>query len=257
MRLEAAGVSFSYGNRRILSGISLQADDGDIIALLGRNGSGKTTLMRMLLGFLRPDEGTIAIDGHDILTMDSRTRARAIAYIPQQTETVYPYTVLDAVVMGAAPSLSIFSRPGRKEESRAHAVLDILGIDDLSKRYINQISGGERQLVMIARAIAQDAKILLLDEPTSSLDYSNQLMVMERAEMLREEGYAIILSTHDPAQALTYSTSIIALSEGSILYSGSPQDLMDGRILSSLYGRSLAIREIDTEGGRRFVCVPR
>lgn len=257
MRLEVSGISFSYGSRKVLSDVSLKAEDGEIIALLGRNGSGKTTLMRAMLGFLHPESGTIAIDGRDILAMDNRERARAIAYIPQQTETVYPYTVLEAVMMGAAPALSLFSRPGKKEEERAHYVLGILGIDNLAKRYINQISGGERQLVMIARAIAQDARILLLDEPTSSLDYSNQILVMERSDMLRKDGYALILSTHDPAQALTYATSVIALSGGRIIYSGSPDGLLDGKVLSALYGRDLAIREIESEGGRRIVCIPR
>ena len=179
MRLEVSGITFSYGNRKVLSDISLKAEDGEIIAILGRNGSGKTTLMRAMLGFLRPESGTITIDGQDILMMDSRTRAKAIAYIPQQTEAVYSYTVLEAVMMGSAPTLSLFSRPGRKEEERALSVLEMLGIGSLARRYVNQISGGERQLVMIARAIAQDARILLLDEPTSSLDYSNQLLVMQ------------------------------------------------------------------------------
>lgn len=257
MRLEVSGITFSYGNRKVLSDISLKAEDGEIIAILGRNGSGKTTLMRAMLGFLRPESGTITIDGQDILMMDSRTRAKAIAYIPQQTEAVYPYTVLEAVMMGSAPTLSLFSRPGRKEEERALSVLEMLGIGSLAGRYVNQISGGERQLVMIARAIAQDARILLLDEPTSSLDYSNQLLVMERAGMLSKDGYTLILSTHDPAQALTYATSVLALSDGGILYSGGPDGLLDGKVLSALYGRELVVREIESEGGRRIVCIPR
>ena len=256
MTLEAKDISFSYGRHKVLEDVSFKLKKGSFTALLGRNGSGKTTLMRILLGFLHPDEGEIDIDGRDISSMSMKERARAIAYIPQQTEMIYSYTVLETVLMGSSPSLSIFQRPGTKEKEKALKALGTLGIEELSGRYVNRISGGERQLVMIARSIVQDAGILLLDEPTSSLDYSNQILVLETVEKLSRSGYTILLSTHNPEQALAYSSSIIALAGSRLAYSGSPEDLLDGRMLSELYGRKLAIQELEIGTGRRFVCIP-
>ena len=256
MKLEAESISFSYGRHEVLNGVSLSAGSGTLTALLGRNGSGKTTLMRILLGFLTPSSGSVMIDGKEIGSMSARERARHIAYIPQQTEAVYSYTVLDSVMMGLSPLMTVFQRPGKKEREKALSALGMLGIEHLSGRYINRISGGEKQLVMIARAIVQDAGILLLDEPTSALDYSNQMLVLETIDRLRDEGYAIVLSTHNPEHALMHATAITALSGSSIAYSGPPEGLLDGTVLSTLYGRKLMIKEIGEGERRRFVCIP-
>ena len=256
MRLEAKDVTFSYGRRKVLSSLSFSVSGGETMALLGRNGSGKTTLMRILLGFLSPESGTVTINGRNIMEMTGRERAAAVAYIPQQTDAVYPYTVLESVVMGTAPALSLFQRPGRKEEERARSALEMLGIDHLEHRPVSQISGGERQLTMIARSLVQDAEILLLDEPTASLDYSNQILVMENAERLRRKGYAVIFSTHDPSQALNAATSVLALSCSSVLYSGAPEGLKDGSVLTALYGRPIRVEEIESGNGRQSVCIP-
>lgn len=256
MRLEAKDLSFSYGRMKVLEDISFSAESGSFTALLGRNGSGKTTLIRLLLGFLSPESGSVEIDGRDIARMSTKERAMAIAYIPQQTESVYSYTVLDAVMMGLSPSLSVFKRPGRKEKDKAMEALSTLGIESLAGRYVNRISGGERQLVLIARSIAQDARILLLDEPTSSLDYSNQMLVLETAGKLRGNGYMIILSTHNPEHALSHASSIIALSGTRLAYCGAPEGLLDGKVLSDLYGRPLEIRSIEAGGKGRLVCIP-
>ncbi|MBO8437231.1 MAG: ABC transporter ATP-binding protein [Spirochaetes bacterium] len=256
MLLEASGLSFSYGKRKVLEHISFNLAAGTSTALLGRNGSGKTTLMRILLGFIRQDSGKIMIDSRDACDMSSKERASAIAYIPQSTSTVYSYSVLDAVMMGRAPSLTIFQRPGKKDEEKAEEVLEMLGIAQLKKRSINALSGGERQLVLIARALTQDAKILLLDEPTASLDYSNQLLVMETAEHLREKGYALLFSTHSPEQALMNATGIMILKDSELVFNGKPDALLDGNILQELYDRKLCIRKIDTGHAERIVCIP-
>lgn len=256
MSLEAKGISFSYGEHTVLDDISFTAEDGSFTALLGRNGSGKTTLMRVLLGFLRPKSGDVFISGKSLREMGIKERARNIAYIPQQTEMVYSYTVLDAVLMGISPALSIFERPKEKERQMARKTLEELGIGELAGRYINKISGGERQLVMIARAIVQNAGILLLDEPTSSLDYSNQILVLETAKRLCEKGYTVILSTHNPEHALAYASSIIALSSSRIIYNGPAEGLRDGNVLSDLYERPLAVQEIEISGKKRCICVP-
>lgn len=256
MTLEARNISFRYGKHLVLDDVSFCMEEGSFTALLGRNGSGKTTLMRLFLGFLKPSSGEIVINGKNISAMGIKERAKAIAYIPQQTEMVYSYTALDAVLMGLSPSMTIFQRPGEKEKAKALAVMGELGIRYLASRYINRISGGERQLVMIARSIVQDARILLLDEPTSSLDYSNQIIVLETAKELCRNGYTVMLSTHNPEQALAYSSEILALSGSRLVYSGPPTGLLDGAVLSELYGRKLMIKEIEVEERSRFICLP-
>ena len=256
MLLEASSLSFSYGRRKVLEDISFTLSEGTSTAILGRNGSGKTTLMRLLLGFLKAESGTIRIDGKDTSLMTNRERASAIAYIPQTTSNVYSYSVLDTVMMGRAPSLTVFQHPGKKDEEKAEEALEMLGIEKLRARSVNAISGGERQLVLIARALTQDAKILLLDEPTASLDYSNQLLVMETAEKLREKGYALLVSTHRPEQALMNATNILILKETELIFNGNPENLLSGEILEDLYSRKLCIRKIDTGATERIVCIP-
>ncbi len=257
MKLKADSISFSYGKRKVLSNVSFELEESTTLSLLGRNGSGKTTLLRLLLGFLTPEEGVITIDGKDIRTMSDRERASHIAYIPQSSSMVYPYSVLNTVLMGRAPLLSIFEHPGQEDKERAEESLRMLGIWNLKDRSINAISGGERQLALIARALTQDARILLLDEPTSSLDYSNQLLVLETAEKLREKGYSIIFSTHNPEQAMMNATDVMILSSSTVTFNGKPEELLDGKLLEELYSRKLFIDRIDTGENMRIVCIPR
>lgn len=257
MRLEANGLSFSYSRRDVLSDISFTVEDGRSLALLGRNGSGKTTLLRLLLGFLKPDEGEVLIDGRNAEEMTGRERARCIAYIPQSSSSVYAYSVLEMVMMGCAPALSIFQKPGKADREKAEEALETLGIQDLGRRSVNAISGGERQLALIARALTQDARILLLDEPTSSLDYSNQLLVMETLEKLRDRGYSILFSTHNPEQALMNATDVLILQHHRLSFLGKPEGLLDGEKLEKLYGRGLCIKRVNTGENERIICIPR
>ncbi len=250
MGLEARSISFSYSSRRVLSNVSFTLDP--LTAILGRNGSGKTTLLRILVGFLRPSSGSVLIDGEDALKMKAQERARLIAYIPQSSPVVYPHTVRDLVLMGRAPSLSIFAKPGRKDEEAADEAIETLGISYLRNRPINATSGGERQLALIARALCQDARILILDEPASALDYSNQLMLLETLEKLSRKGYQILYSTHNPDHALMASDKILLIdSEGRV-----ESSIPDSEKLSELYGRKLLIRQIDTGKHTRCICIP-
>ena len=256
MKLEIRDISFSYSGKEILSSVSFILNSGDVTALLGRNGSGKTTLMRLILGFIKPDSGAITLDGKDIREMSSKERAKVIAYIPQRLSDAYPYSVIDSVMMGRAPSLSVFSSPKEKDREKATEALSLLGISNLKDRNVNTLSGGERQLVLIARAITQEASFMVMDEPTSALDYANALMVMEKTEELRKEGYGILYSTHNPELALQNCSSVILLSDAHSEYIENPGMLKDGKKLSALYGRNLSVRSIDTEKGERLVCVP-
>lgn len=257
MHFDVENLSFSYKDNKVLENVTFSLKDGELISLLGRNGSGKTTLLRLLLGFLSPDNGRIAIDGIDIENLSYKEKAKKIAYIPQYSELTFPTTVLECVVMGRNPMISPFSKPKKKDYEIAQHFINQMGIGKLRDRSISKISGGERQLALIARALTQEARILLLDEPTSALDYSNQLMVLESADKLRKEGYSILFSTHNPEQALMISSSVLLLDNGCSEYYTSPSILKDGERLSKLYNRELFLSEVETGKNRRIVCVPK
>lgn len=250
-------LSFAYPLKHVLQSVSFTLEEGKSIALLGRNGCGKSTLLKLMLALLSPDAGTITVNGKDLYAMKDRERASYIAYIPQYSADTFPSKVIDSVVMGKAASLSLFEKPSKKDYEEAERVLDYLGIENLKSRSTEKLSGGERQLVLIARALMQKAKILLLDEPTASLDYSNQIMVMETVNKLTKEGYSALFSTHNPEQALMYADSILILDDGVSEFVDNPESLLYSSRLSELYGRELYLSVIDTGSNRRIVCLPK
>lgn len=237
----------------VLNDVSFSISSGEMIAFLGRNGAGKTTLLRIIPSFLTPLGGDVLIDGASVRSMSLQDKAKAMAYIPQFSQTAFAYTVKESVLMGRSPHISLFSKPSSDDEKRALEVLDELGILGLAGRPTNEISGGERQLVLIARALMQDAKLLILDEPTSFLDYSNQLLVLEKAMELTRKGYACLYSTHNPDLALAYSTRVLAMDNGRIAFSVKPEELDGSDALSSIYKRPLMVER--TQAGR-LICVP-
>lgn len=257
MQFDVEHISFSYRDKRVLENVSFSLKSGDVISLLGRNGSGKTTLLRLLLGFLKPESGRLSIDSVPIEEISLNERAKRIAYIPQYSDLAFPMTVLDTVVMGRAPNISTFSKPGKSDYEIAMKNLELMGIESLKDKSMGKISGGERQLALIARALTQDAKILLLDEPTSALDYSNQIMVLEKVNELAKKDYSILYSTHNPEQALMLSSSVLILDRGVSEYYRKPDELFDGKRLSRLYGINLYLEKIDTGENRRIICIPK
>ena len=257
MAVEVSSVSFSYGKRRILDDVSFSLDRSSLTAFLGRNGAGKSTLLRIMMGFLRPEKGHVAIDGDDIRQMKASERARRISYIPQSSMMAYPScTVKEAVLMGRAPSLPLLASPGRTDMEMADEVLERLGISHLGERSMTAISGGERQLALIARALVQDASIILLDEPTSSLDYLNQLKVLETLSRLKEKGYTVLFTTHSPEQALMAADDVLLIDDDGRTEMTDKESIIATDRLSRLYGRRLCIREIDTGRNVRIACVP-
>jgi len=244
---------FSYGRHEVLKGVSFQAQYGQFLSVLGPNGVGKSTLFRCMLGLLSPTAGTVNIDGRPISEMSPEELSRRIAYIPQSHSPVFNYSVMDMVLMGTTARLGRFSVPGKTQEALANEALEHLGISHLRSRGYGSISGGERQLTLIARAIAQQAKILIMDEPSASLDFGNRLRVMETVKKLTGEGYAVIQSTHDPEQAYQYSDMILALHDGKVLAIGSPQNIVREDIISRLYGVDVEIASLNNDSVR--VCV--
>lgn len=249
--LEIRNLKFAYGDHKVLKDISFEAREGEMLCILGPNGAGKSTMFRCILGLLRGYEGEILIDGSEVSDLPARERASRMAYIPQTSKQVFSYTALDMVLMGASSTLSAWRAPGARERKKALAALERLGILELAGRLYTNLSGGEQQLVLIARAIAQGAKTLIMDEPTSSLDYGNQMRVEQQLKSLADEGYLIVQSTHNPEQTYMFADRIIAIKDGTIISAGRPGDIMDEELIRELYGIEVSVVE-SVQGKARF-----
>jgi len=254
LSVQVKNLSFSYGENPVLKDVSFTANDGELMAVLGPNGVGKSTLFRCMLGLLREYEGETLIDGENIRNMSARELARRVAYIPQSHYPAFNYSVFDMVLMGTISQVSGVSSPGKKQIELVNRAMDRLKISHLKTRGYTQISGGERQLTLIARALAQEAKVLIMDEPTSNLDYGNQLRVMAEIKSLAEEGYTIIESTHSPDQAFMYADRILAILDGRVLALGPPRETIDGELIRKLYGVDVEIHSFRNDSIR--ICVP-
>jgi iron complex transport system ATP-binding protein len=254
--LEITDLNFSYGTRPILNDVNFTTSAGDLIALLGPNGVGKSTLFRCILGFLKGYRGRVRVAGKDVRRLSPLAMARLVAYIPQSSAQVFDYTVLELVLMGMASQMKLLATPGKKQEDEARAVLNELSIDHLRHRGCGQISGGEYQLVLLARALAQKARILLMDEPTANLDYGNQYRVMERISRLSRRDFTVILSTHDPNQALQHANRALIVQNGSICADGRPDDVMTEGMLSGMF--NIGVRRMHVaDGGQTYpICIP-
>ena len=245
MSIDVRDLSFAYGKRQVLRQVSFRTRPGQLVAVLGPNGAGKSTLFRCILGFLPRYRGEIALCGHDLRFLDRRSLARLAAYIPQSSAPVYNYTVRDTVLMGADP----FHAPGPSQQETADRVLETLGIRDLADRGINEISGGERQLALIARALVQNAEILIMDEPTANLDFGNQQRVLAQIRALTACGYTVLLSTHNPEHALRYAHRVLALQDGHIAADGPTETALTPQLLQTLYGIQAILAEVPTDRG--------
>jgi len=236
--LSVRDLKFGYkGFDPILKGLRFHAQGGELVSLLGKNGAGKSTLFKCILGLIRDYEGTVEIDGEDMRTVPAKELARRVAYIPQNHYPSFNYSVLDMVLMGSANQLSSMGIPGKRQEEQAMRALEKNGILPLASRGFAQISGGEQQLVLMSRAILQNAGIWILDEPLASLDYGNQIRVLKQLRRLASEGYLILQSIHNPDQAYRYSDRILGMSGGKIICDGAPEEVMNEELIRVLYGK--------------------
>lgn len=245
--IEMKDVCFAYDRRPVLQQICFSIPAGALVAVLGPNGAGKSTLFRCLLGFLKPSSGRITLCGQTV--RPCRSLAKLAAYIPQSAEPVFNYTVLDTVLMGTTGSLPVLASPGTRQKQAAQAALQQLGIAELAQRGICQISGGERQLALIARALVQQAKILIMDEPTANLDYGNQQRVLQQIRGLTRQGYTVLMSTHNPEHAIGYASHILALKDGKICAWGETEQTLQPSLIAQLYGIDVTIAEVQTPSG--------
>lgn len=243
MGLVVENLSFSYRLFPVLKGVDFTAKEGSLICVLGKNGAGKSTLFRCILGLLRGYKGAVLADGVDVRTLKQREVAGKIAFIPQNHDSAFSFSVLDMVMMGTSPSLEGLRGPGRKQKETAVKAMETMRISHMAERNYAHLSGGEQQLVLIARAIAQQAGILIMDEPCTYLDYGNQARVMEELKRLSGEGYLIIQSTHSPEQAFLYADQAAVLLNGTIRAFGRPQEVLTEPLLSEVYGIPVSLYE--------------
>lgn len=255
--LELKNVCYSYGQSKILSDVSFSVETGELVCVLGPNGCGKTTLLKNVLGLLKSSAGSIHIDGQEVQDLSPKKLAQLIGYIPQTHSPPFPYKVSEVVLMGRTAYLSKLSMPNKTDEEIAYDSLEKLNITHLKDKVYTKISGGERQLVLIARALAQQPKVLIMDEPTSSLDFGKQNLVLEHVRMLSQRGISVLMVTHDPAHALFCADKVIAMKKGKVLKIGTPQDIVSEDIMKDIYDTDVKIGKVRLPDKRTIcVCIP-
>ncbi|MGQ9364813.1 ABC transporter ATP-binding protein [Azospirillum sp. ST 5-10] len=258
MTLAAESLAFGYPGKPVGADVGFTVAPAEVLVLLGPNGSGKTTLFKTLLGLLPPRGGRVLVDGHPLDRLRPADRARALGYVPQASAGTFPFTVLDTVLMGRAARLGLFAAPSRGDRAVALAALERLGIADLAGEPYTRISGGQRQLALFARALAQEARFLVMDEPTASLDFGNQVRVLRHVRALARSGIGVVLSTHDPGHAFQVGHRVALLRDGRLTALGAPEATITAASLKELYGVDTVVDAVwDAAGGRRVhVSVP-
>lgn len=248
---------FKYpaGDRNVLDNASLTLREGEILCILGPNGAGKTTLMNCMAGLLKPDSGTIELCGKNIEQMKEKEIANLVGYVPQIHTPAFDYRVLDFVLMGRAPKTGTFSRPKVEDEEMCMKVLESMNIAHLAEKSYLNISGGERQQVLIARAIVQEPKVVLFDEPTAHLDYGNQQRVLKRVKKMSREGFSVVITTHNPDHALLLGDKAAIVGRDGSIVQGDCSEIVTEETLKKVYDIDLKLMWVE-ELGRMACLVP-
>ena len=250
MKLEVCGGGFRYPgqSRNVLNDLSFFADSGDVLAILGPNGAGKTTLLRCMMGLLKWTAGETCIDGVPLKKIPQQTLWQQISYVPQARQALAAYTVEEMVLLGRTSLLGRFSLPGKADREKTRAVLERLHLEGIARRPCSELSGGEFQMVLIARALASEPSVLVLDEPESNLDFKNQLLVLDTISQLAGEGITCIFNTHYPAHALRRANRSLMLSREGTYRFGSVRDIITEQSLAEFFGVQSVIGQVETPG---------
>jgi iron complex transport system ATP-binding protein len=251
--LEVHELAFGFPGRTVGRDVSFTLATGDVMCVLGPNGGGKTTLFRTLLGLIEKHSGSIKLQGKSLEELSRAAIARRIGYVPQGHSAYFAFTVREFVLMGRTAHLGAFAAPAKKDIQVAEHALESLGIAQLADKPVTEISGGERQLALVARALAQQPRLLVLDEPTASLDFGNQVRVLQKMTALARSGIAILFSSHDPDHAFLCATRALLLAEGRVLEAGTPREVIRADTLERMY--RVSVRVVPLPGGMH-TCLP-
>ncbi len=227
---------FSYPKQSVLEGVDFTLNRGEIVSLLGPNGCGKSTLIRLILKLIHPSQGEIWLDNNTIDRYSHREIAKYIAYIPQYNNVPFNYSVLEMVMMGRVAKHGFFAAPSARDKEVAHESLQRIGIDDLAQRPFGQLSGGQKQMVLLARALSQEVNTFIMDEPVSGLDYGNQIRLLELISDLGRQGYTFLKTTHYPDHALMVSSRVVVMNGGKIIANGKPEEVITSTMIREVYG---------------------
>jgi iron complex transport system ATP-binding protein len=253
VNIEGRDLTIGYPDRTVGRGLDVALSTGEVLALLGPNGGGKTTLLKTLLGLLKPKAGEVRLGGKPLDNYSIRERARVVAYVPQVHISTFAFTVETVVLMGRTAHGSLFSRPSGQDRAVAQAALERFGIATLANRPYTMISGGERQLVLLARALAQEPQFIVLDEPTASLDFGNQGKVMREIRALAKSGHGVLFTTHDPNHALRAADRAYLLREGARIADGPVATVLNREQLEALYRATVEHLTDRTSGAVAFL----
>ncbi|MDH5806641.1 MAG: ABC transporter ATP-binding protein [Candidatus Methanomethylicaceae archaeon] len=250
MSLEVINLCFSYNSNFSLNNVSLKVDKGKVLALIGPNGAGKSTLLKCIVGIIKPNSGKIIFDGKDISNLSERERAKIIAYLPQYVPIIFPITVFDSIILGRLPFFDLM--PSKQDYKIVENIINYLNLSSYSNRYIDELSGGERQRVHIARVIAQETKVILLDELSANLDIKYQHEVLELiTKITHENNKSTIIALHDINLALKYADEIAIMNNGKIVKCGHPEEIITKDIIKQIYGIDVDL--IDFNGRKRIL----
>jgi iron complex transport system ATP-binding protein len=251
--LDVRALAFGFPGRTIGRDVGFSLAPGEILCVLGPNGGGKTTLFRTILGLLAPHGGDVLFGGRSLRALSRQEVARVAGYVPQGHSAYFAFTLLEFVLMGRTSRIGAFASPGTADRRIAERALESLGIAPLADKPVTEVSGGERQLALVARALAQEPRLLVMDEPTASLDFGNRLRVLERIRALADTGISILFSSHDPDQAFQTGARALLLGAGHTLAYGAAAEVIRSDTLEQLYG--VPVEVVAAAGGRHF-CLP-
>lgn len=257
MELSVKNASCGYGNTAVLEDVSFTLKQGEIVCILGPNGIGKTTLFRSVLGFLNLIKGEIFLDGKEKSKISAKEFARSIGYVPQGQDAPFPYSVKDVVVMGRAAHLKHLASPGLKDYQMAYKTMEMLNISYLRNKIYTRISCGERQMVLISRALTQEPRLLVMDEPTANLDFGNQVHVLQCISKLSKNGLGVLMTTHNPDHAFLCCDRVILLTKTSKVLEGPVEEIVTEENLRLAYGVDIKISSTTDDSGRILrSCIP-